>query len=77
MRVNEIIHRIDSTELVRIYYKNNSVGLDGTQKDIIESEIFRELKVGNWLVTRVFTMVKSDKPIAVPIICISAEKVEK
>lgn len=77
MRVNEIIHRIDSTEQVRIYYKGKNVGLDGTQEDIISSEVFRELKVGNWLVTRIFTMTKNDKPISVPIICISAEKVEK
>lgn len=77
MRVNEIIHRIECTELVRIYYKGRSVGLDGTQEDIIQNEAFRELKVGNWLVTRIFTMTKNDKPISVPIICISAEKVEK
>lgn len=77
MRVNEIIHRIDSTELVRIYYKGRSVGLDGTQEDIINSEVFRELKVGNWLVTNVFTMVKHDNPISVPIICINTEKIEK
>lgn len=77
MRVNEIIHRIDCTELVRIYYKGKSVGLDGTQEDIISNEVFRELNVGNWLVTRIFTMTKNDKPISVPIICISAEKVEK
>lgn len=77
MRVNEIIHRIDSTELVRIYYKGRSVGLDGTQEDIINSEVFRELKVGNWLATNVFTMVKYDNPISVPIICINTEKNEK
>lgn len=75
MRVNEIIHRIDCTELVRIYYKGRNIGLEGTQEDIIQSEAFRELKVGNWLVTRVFTMMKYDKPISVPIICINAEKV--
>lgn len=41
------------------------------------AKVTEELKVGNWLVTNVFTMVKNDKPISVPIICINTEKIEK
>lgn len=49
MRVNEIMARVDDTELV--YLHIGSFGIKGYKYGIINDSTYRENHVGDWLVT--------------------------
>lgn len=74
MRVNEIVTRVSEDSLLQIKDLSRDIELNGFKKDIVENKMFRNLKLGNLLVTNIYLGVSHDDPILVPIMFIYAEK---
>lgn len=74
MRVNEIVTRVSEDSLLQIKDLSRDIELNGFKKDIVENEMFRNLKLGNLLVTNIYLGVSHDDPFTLPVMLIYAEK---
>ena len=74
MRVNEIVSRTKDDTLLQIKDMSRKMELNGFKKDIVESETFQKLKIGNLLVTCINLDVSHDDPFLVPVMLIYAER---
>lgn len=74
MRVNEIVTRVSEDSLLQIKDLSRDIELNGFKKDIVENEMFRNLKLCNLLVTNIYLKVSHDDPMLVPVMLIYAEK---
>ena len=74
MRVNEIIARVSEDTMLQIKDVSRGTELNGFKKDIVENDGFKELKLGNLLVTNIYLKVMHDDPFALPVMQIFAEE---
>lgn len=74
MRVNEIVARVSEDTMLQIEDLSRGTELNGFKKDIVENESFKNLKLGNLLVTNIYLKVSHDDPFWVPVMLIYAEK---
>ena len=74
MRVNEIVARVSEDTMLQIKDVSRGTELNGFKKDIVENELFKNLKLGNLLVTNIYLKVSHDDPFSVPVMLIMAEK---
>ena len=74
MRVNEIVARVSEDTMLQIKDVSRGTELNGFKKDIVENELFKNLKLGNLLVTNIYLKVSHDDPFSVPVMLIMEEK---
>ena len=74
MRVNEIIARVSEDTMLQIKDVSRGTELNGFKKDIVENDEFKELRLGNLLVTSIHLEISHDDPFSVPVMLIYAEK---
>lgn len=74
MRVNEIVTRVSEDILLQIKNLSRGIELNGFKKDIVENEMFRNLKLGNLLVANIYLKVSHDDPSVLHVMQIFAEK---
>ena len=74
MRVNEIVARVSEDTMLQIKDVSRGTELNGFKKDIVENELFKNLKLGNLLVTNIYLKVSRDDPFSVPVMLIYAKK---
>ena len=74
MRVNEIVARASEDTMLQIKDVSRGTELNGFKKDIVENDGFKELRLGNLLVTNIYLKVSHDDPFSVPVMLIYAEK---
>ena len=74
MRVNEIVARVGEYDLLQTKDLSRNMELMGNKKNIVENEEFKNLKLGNLLVTYIHLDVSHDDPMLVPVMMIYAEK---
>lgn len=74
MRVNEIVARTSEDSLLQIKDLSRDIELNGFKKDIVKNEMFRNLKLGNLLVTNIYLKVSHEDHFVLPVMQIFAEK---
>ena len=74
MRVNELVARVSEDTMLQIKDVSRGTELNGFKKDIVENDGFKELRLGNLLVTSIHLEISHDEPFSVPVMLIMAEK---
>lgn len=74
MRLNEIVSRVSEDTMLQIEDLSRGTELNGFKKDIVENKMFRNLKLGNLLVTSIYLRVTHDDPFVLPVMQIFAKK---
>ena len=74
MRINKIVARVSEDTMLQIKDVSRGTELNGFKKDIVENELFKNLKLGNLLVTNIYLKVSHDDPFLVPVMLIYAKK---